>query len=357
MVMRLAALILAVAVAASSPAPAAILFASSEDIGFNASAGAIAVSISPGRFRAGYARGVVAAAANAGATDPPANRLLPVGSITAGNLLWVHAQIYDQLNTTVANQQGIIVRSPDGVSRIIVRQTSTYGLVKISTRNAAGTIVDLATASAPYVLSSLTQLDLKIDYSASGGIQLWLGGTQVINWSGDPRTDAATTLNQVEFAQIMGLTNWSEVIIADQDTRAMGLVYLAAGTGSLNQGWTPNTLGNINESTLNDSTFVSDSTGNVLSQWPNGTSLPGTPQVLAVVQEARMRKGGTGPSAFDWSLRTNGADYLAGTTTALTTSFANFNQIWPTNPGTGTGWLPTDIVTGNAFYYGVKSLP
>ena len=69
-----------------------------------------------------------------------------------------------------------------------------------------------------------------------------------------------------------------------------------------------------------------------------------------------MRKGGTGPSAFDWSIRISGGDYLAGTTTALTTSFLNYTTQWVNNPATATGWIPTDI-TGSTLNIGVKSLP
>jgi hypothetical protein len=340
------------------PAHATILFASGEDSGFTAIGGTIVISGTAGRFRAGYPRVVIATPANAGTTDPPTNRM-QTATFTAGNLVWVHAQLWDVSSTAVANQQGIIVRSPDGVSRILVRQTATAGTLKISTRNAAGTITDLATASTGFATSTVTQIDVKIDYSAAGGVQMWLGSTQVINFAGDPRTDAATTLNQVEIGNLTnGTTNWSEIIVADQDTRAMGLVTLQPSNPGNTQGWTGGTVTAINENPLNDASFLSDGTGNVLSQWTTPAALPGgAGQILAIVQEARLRKGGTGPSAFDWSLRVSGIDYLAGTTTALTTSFLNYaNQQWLTNPGTGTGWALTDI-TGGTLNLGVKSLP
>mgnify|MGYP003693715393 CR=1 FL=1 len=97
------------------------------------------------------------------------------------------------------NVQALIVRSPDAVSRIIVRQTATIGVLKVSQRNAAGTITDLATAGSAVTTGTNHQFDLKIDYSSSGGVDLYLDGVLVINYIGDPRTDAATQLNQVRF--------------------------------------------------------------------------------------------------------------------------------------------------------------
>ena len=81
------------------------------------------------------------------------------------------------------------MRSPDGVSRIVLRQTGTYGQIKVSTRNAAGTITDLATASSNF--SAAARNDQKVNYtcSSSGGIALYIDGTSVISYSGNPCTD------------------------------------------------------------------------------------------------------------------------------------------------------------------------
>jgi hypothetical protein len=338
-----------------------ILFAGGEDISFTFLGTTDFVGFGGGGTagRSTFARGGVRINSSAG--DPPANRA-QTPTFTPVSLLWVHGQAsFGNSASSTANVQSLIVRSPDGVSRIVVRQTATAGLLKVSQRNAAGTITDLATASSSVTTGTNHSFDLKIDYSASGSILLYLDGALVINFSGDPRTDAATQLNQVELGspcpEFTVSGGWSEVIIADEDTRGMALWTLAPQAAGTTQSWTPNTVGNINEVTLNDTTFVSTTANNALSEWTTPTSAPtGTSwAVKAIVQEARVRAAVTGPQHFDWIVRTGGADFLAGVSNAPTTSFGNFrNRIWANNPNTSAPWVIGDIATG--FNLGIESL-
>jgi hypothetical protein len=340
-----------------------ILFASGEDTGFTLIGAAVGATTPAGCSRSGYARSTACGVgANNGTivADPPANRFqTPI--FTAGNLVWVHAQFFNATDvTTTNNQQTLLLRSPDGVSRIVLRQTGTAGTFKVSSRNAAGAFTDLATATGVFTLNTITQLDLKVDYSASGGVQLYLAGTLVINYSGDPRTDAATQLDQVEFsgAGFNGnqRTVWSEMIIADEDTTGMALWTMTPQAAGATQSWTPNTLANINKAVINDSTLITTATANALSEWTAPTAVPaGTWNVKAVVQEARVERGATGPQHFDWQLRVSATDYAAGASNAPVTSFGNFsNYSWPTNPATSAAWITADLTTG--IQYGIKSL-
>jgi hypothetical protein len=187
-----------------------------------------------------------------------------------------------------------------------------------------------------------------------------LGGVQAINFSGDPRTDAATQLNQVELAGVSNTANatascWSEVIIADEDTRGMSLWSLPPAAAGNTQGWTPNTLANINKTTINDATVISTSSNNTLSEWTTATSAPsGAWAVKAIVQEARVSVGGTGPQHFDWVVRTAGTDFTAGASVAPSGTLSNFSNMWATNPNTSSAWAISDIATG--FNLGIKSL-
>jgi hypothetical protein len=208
----------------------------------------------------------------------------------------------------------------------------------------------------------LTQLDVHIDYTVSGGVTVYYNGVSVASFSGDPRTDAATQLDHFAFSSISNdnvtsnITQWSEWIVADADTTAMSLWTLAPQASGNTQSWTPNTVGNINEIQINDTTSVSTTTNNALSQWTTPTTAPsGAWNVLAIVQECRLQRGATGPQHADYSLRTGGADFVAGLSLAPATSFGNFNnQIWATNPNTSAAWAITDIAAG--FNLGVKAL-
>ena len=180
----------------------------------------------------------------------------------------------------------------------------------------------------------------------------------MINYTGASiRTDAATQLTQLDLSQI-GITQfngWSEVIVADTDTRGMALWTLAPVAAGSTQSWTPNTVANINETAINDATLISTATNNAFSEWTTPVTPPsGSWTVNAIVQEARVQRAGTGPQNFDWLVRTGGADYAAGTTQAPTTSFANFQYQWATNPSTLAPWSISNIAAG--FNLGIKSL-
>jgi hypothetical protein len=352
-----------------------ILFAGGEDTGFSPIIGASGgANVDSGAnyagqtARAAFCRCVLAVFNATSITDPPPARWqMPI--FTAGNLVWLHAQLSVGVGgagpsfANTANAQALLFRSPDGVSRIALRATGTAGQLKISTRNATGTFVDLATASANLSTpAASTQLDLRIDYSATGGVQMWYNGAQVVNYVGDPRTDAATQLNQIELAAINNLgsanagTGWSEVIVADQDTRSMALWTLPPSAAGNTQAWTPNTLANINKAAISDTTFISTSVNNALSEWTTPTTPPSGPwNVLAIVQNARVQVSTTGPQHFDWLARTAAIDYVANAPQAPPLAFANFQHMWPLNPNTGLAWQITDI-TAAGFNLGIESL-
>ncbi len=329
-----------------------ILFAGGEDTSFTFFGTVTLDTIS---FRTGYARHSLFM--NGGASDPPANRMV-TPAFSASAVVWVHYQAQPQVGSGTVNSQGLIVRSPDGVGRIYIRQTATTGQLKVDKRDAATTFTNLFTAAgATFTTGSVHALDLKINYVASGEVSLWIDGSQVGTFSGDPRTDAATTLNQVDFSSLQTGNVWhSEIIVGDEDTRGMALWTIAPVAAGNTQSWTPNTVGNINDQTINDATLVSTTNNNDLSQWTTPVSAPsGSWGVKAIVQEARVRVGTTGPQHFDWSLRTASTDYTAGTSNAPSTSFGNFNnQRWATNPNTSGSWSITDIASG--FNLGIKSL-
>jgi hypothetical protein len=363
-------LCLAAALLVLSPVSAGavtIYFAGGEDTSVSFVGTQTAFNSSPLTGRSAFERGYLGAGNNT-VTDPPANRLVSP-TFTPNSSLWVHAQASTQVTTPQTGGQIIILRSPDGVARILLRQTTTFGQFKVSTRNAAGTITDVATASASPVMvfNVTTAIDMQVIYgcTAADKINLYLNGVSVMAFTGSSLcTDAATQLNQVEFANVnnnisanVNGTGWAEIIVADSDTRGMALWPLAPVAAGNTQSWTPNTVGNVNPILINDTNFVSTTTNNALSQWTTPTAAPtGTWNVLAVVQEARVRAPVTGPLHFEWLCRSGGTDNVTGSLTPPTAAFGNFsNQIWANNCKTGSPWAISDIAAG--FNLGIESLP
>jgi hypothetical protein len=329
--------------------------------------------------RSAFVRGTPIAANSSTVADPPANRF-QTPTFTSVSDLWVHAHFNmgSGVTTSAAGEQGLLIRSPDGVSRLILRQTATFGQIKVSSRNSAGTITDLTTASSNFsgYQAATHIMDLHVNYtcSGSGAIALYFDGVQVINFSGNPCTDSATQLNQVEFASLTAGTNsanscgvagganagtcWSELIIADSDTRGMGLWTLAPQAAGNTQSWTPNTVGNVNPALITDTNFVSSTTSGQLSEWTTLTTPPtGSWNLMAVVQEARVQTSTSGPTTFEWLVRTkDGTNHVTGSVTPTVGTWANFNnQIWATNPFTSAAWTISDIATG--FNLGIESTP
>jgi hypothetical protein len=364
-------LVVLVGAALLAPQPASatnILFAGGEDISFTP-IGTTQYSLSCAGLacRSTFARYAIGGVNSTTVADPPANRM-QTPTFTAGSNIWVHGQFFNAVNTTTLNEQGVILRSPDGVSRIIVRQTGTAGQLKVSTRKSDGTITDLATATGTYS-TGITAFDLYVNFTCSGagGVQLYLANVQVINYSGSPcTTDPATQLNQADFASLNNTATlctinngfcWSEIIIADADTRGMALWTLAPAAAGNTQSWTPNTVGNVNPFIFNDLTSVATGSNNALSQWTTPVAAPsGAWNVLAVSQEARLAVGLTGPQHFEWLLRTkDGTNNVTGSMAPLLVNFSNFtNQIWAVNPTTSAAWSISDIAAG--FNLGVESL-
>ena len=372
----LAAALLALPLAAAVQRPAlaqtTVLFAGGEDTDFTFLGGStFNTETMNNGYRSSFARELILVIGNTSAADPPVYRVQTPIFTSAANL-WVHAQAFlGGSSASAANIQGILLRSPDGVSRIVVRQTATLGQLKVSTRNAAGTITDLGTATTNIAVSTSTALDLYVNYTCSGagGVQLYVGGTLAVNYSGNPCTDAATQLNQAEFASLTSgsgsnsclvsysSTCWSEIIIASGDTRGTALWTLTPKAAGNTQAWT-GAAANIDKATISDATYNYTGSTSQLSEWTTSdiAAPAGQWNVLAVAQSARALVGTSGPQHFEWAVRTGGSDYTTGSV-APSTSFGNFpNQLWAANPATSANWQFSDL-TAAGFNLGIESTP
>jgi hypothetical protein len=142
------------------------------------------------------------------------------------------------------------------------------------------------------------------------------------------------------------------VIIQDTSTLGMAVLTLPPLATGNTQAWT-GSVSNINEISINDSNYIYDANANDISEWTVSTSsMPaGTWNISAVVTEARVNVGSSGPQHFEWVVRTSdGSDHVAGSV-APTTSFSNYQYVWPTNPHTSAAWNAGELINS-----GVESL-
>ncbi len=309
-------------------------------------------------FRSGYARGTLVVNAATVASDPPGSRFRTSDFTSASSEFWVSWRMYRNNATATANAQWVRILDSSGVCRLIIRATSTPEL-KISTRNAAATITDLATSSGwANPIGSIVKYDLYVKYAndGTGVVTLYEDGEQVLTYSGANTTDGATALASVEFAGFLATAtyNYSEVIVSTTDTRSMGLVLLNSTTAGAAQDW-DGTATNVNQNSLvNEAQYIYTATANEFQQYKPASLPAGNFNVEAVGMSARALRGASGPQKFDFATRIGSTNYVSSDVT-LTTAFVNYVNIQSTNPGTTTGWVKGDLVDTN-FQYGVKSI-
>jgi hypothetical protein len=336
-----------------------ILFVGGEDTSF-ASISGFGVFTTNTSFRTAFARYSFNSGGN-GSTATPPTVALDTGNFTPVSTLWVHGQLNITSNSFSNGSILFYIEDPTGVGRLLVMGTGTAGQVKLATRNAAGTITVIATSAAGAIPSNTAPaaFDLFINYTTTGQITLFSGGATIVDTGPGVNitTDSATTLSRVLYSSILTSgfqTNaWSECIVQDTTTLGLALQTLPPVAAGNTQSWTPNTVGNINPTSINDSNFVATTADNALSEWTVGTTLPvGSWAIEAVVQNARVSIGTTGPQHFEWLVRTSdGTDHTTGSVAPLVGSFSNFSNIWPTNPHTGAAWNPGELINA-----GIESL-
>lgn len=359
-------------------ASAAILWAGGEDTSINAIGTVTTITAGSTGWFTAFSRGALSVANGTSTSDPPPNRI-QTPTFTASSSIWIHAVFFStNAPGTTLNEQGLLIRSPDGVGRVYLRQTGTSGQLKLSIANAARSFTDLVTLSTTLAANTLYTLDMQVPYTCGGGdvTNIYLNASLAGTYTGSLCTDSATTLNQVEFMQLnnngsvgvcQGTANnpdcWSQMIVATEDTRSMNLATLTLQGSGATQAWTPNTLANVNKATISDTSFVSTSLNNQVSEWTAPTSAPtGTWGVKALMLNARLLVSTTGPQNGEFIVHVSGSDYTSlgaeCPAPTLTNGFANYQCLMSVSPATSTTWGISEIYNsgGNQLSYGVESL-
>lgn len=339
--------------AIAAPAQATILFAGGEDIDV-AVFGTVTVDTTASHFRSGYARAALSISGVAG--DPNFNRAqLPV--FASQSTVWLHAETFTT-NGTVNGDQLAAAYGSDGVRRLIIRGTGGANQVKISTRNTAGTITDLVTCTAGVypLTNSLAKVDWFINYAVMGSTILYVNGVNVCSFTGDVTTNGVTALNQFELGGLSGtVMEWSEFIIATTDTRDMNLLTCAPQANGNTMAWT-GSFSNVNPTTINDTSSISTSSNAQIAEFTCPSPPAGAFTVPAVSQSVRMTVGASGPQHFRYIARpsSGSTNYDNGSDVAGSGTYANYYNIWATNPAGGS-WGTGDLGAGVNF--GLESEP
>ena len=345
----------ALLVASAHGASATILAIGGEDIN-TVRQGTVSIITTAGRFNSTYARNALALVNNPATGVPQGNRL-DVNFSAASSDFWGSIQYYSVTSGGTTLNSNWIAFTDGGITRLMLRGSGVAQQIKISTRNAAGTVVDLATATGSLCsANNRCKLDIHVVYAVAGSVDVYNNGVLIATYTGDTTTDGATTLGQMQVANHTSNNevDASEIIVADIDTRTLQLqscVPQAAGTP---QDWSGGLVGNINEITISDATFNSTTTASQVSNWTSCTLPAGVQAVVNVHTCARMsRGGGGGPQNFRHEVRVSGVNHDSGADIMPATSFGNDCHNWGGNAPGGGAWTPATFPEN----MGVQSRP
>jgi hypothetical protein len=159
----------------------------------------------------------------------------PELAFSSGNFWHMSVHTVDTVPgvTTTNNQRLIAWLDSSFVERLGIYGTGTNSTYKVVKTNAVGTTTQIGSNFLMPVGSSLDKIDVHAVISASGSVDVYLNGVAVFN-SGtvDTTTDGVTSLANVRHGQAQnqaanGVSDWSEIVVSDTDTRSWILQTLA----------------------------------------------------------------------------------------------------------------------------------
>jgi hypothetical protein len=127
--------------------------------------------------------------------------------------------------------------------------------------------------------------------------------------------------------------------VSDSDTRSLGLqTFQPVANGNTHSFDTGSpAASNVNEVTLDDTTYDGSSTAGQIDQYTI-PSLASGYGVVAFGVSARAAKGASGPTKIDLGVRVGGSDYWSSDQ-SLGVSLLNYQIWWSTNPNTTVPWV------------------
>lgn len=334
----------------------AILFVGAEDCDTDGLYNTTIETVELNGRRAGYGRVSFLISGGGSDADPNTRRVAFKKWQSAASEFWLSFYIYSSA-TGEPNVQWVNFYDPSGVRRLMIRSAGSNQL-KLSKRTAAGTITDIGTFTATGMnFGTNTRVDIQVNYSSSGFVSIYHNGVLKSTVSGNLVTDSATQLQQVDVCNAgLGFFEkawFSECIVADADTRPLSLVTLTSSTAGAAQQWI-STASNVNQTTVNDATFIYATANDLVQQYKVGSLPSGSFDVVAVVQSARAIIGGSGPQHLAFLTRIGSTDYASSDYSPPSGAFGNLQHYQAVNPATAAAWTTADLAATN-FQYGVKS--
>ena len=206
----------------------------------------------------------------------------------------------------------------------------------------AGVLTVLATGPTGYYTNAPTlhKVDIQVgNYGASGTVNVWVDGFQLISYSGAIAATGVTNLDQVWLWGATASVNASEFVVADQDTRAIqGVLTMAPVAAGTTNTWSNSGFAVVSPIGYDDSNAAYTNTAAQDAQY-NLTDQPAIiTQVVAVRVVARaMHTAGSTATGVALGFNSGGSVAVAATH-ALGTGFGTVSDLFAQNPVTSAPW-------------------
>lgn len=261
---------------------------------------------------------------------------------------------------TIASGRAILIVLGDSrATTHLTLQLNASGQLELRRGNTAGTVVATGTTVLP--AAAWTYIEMRATVADSGGIcQVRINGatTNEIDFTGDTKNaGTSTNIDGITAGDGSGQFSLTDWYICD----ALGSAPTNSWLGdTVVRSLAPSGNGDLSQLTGSDGNSVSNyqqvdelppSSGDYNGSATSGNEdtyavadLPSTSATIYGVQlAAQMAKSDAGAATAKPILRLSGTDYNIGGPRTLSTSYAEYLDLYPTSPATSTSWTATEV--------------
>ncbi len=267
---------------------------------------------------------------------------------------WLHFSLYhdDTVHNEADNQIFRLIDS--NTAQVVLQLDGDNGIWNLEYWDGS-VFVELAAVTLNEDVLTKYDIEWNID-NASGVFRLYQDGVLLSEFTGDTLHTGFTTINRVELNSGTSFASFhayfSEVIVADEDTRGWRLVTIAPTADGNDTAWT-GTFADIDEIDINDGDLINSPTADQIENFVYGdipAAFDGF-EPAAVVVSARGQNGGAGPSNVQANVRSGGTNYFSADLAGISGSFGPLQAVFATDPDDG-DWTSTAV---NSAQFGVRS--
>ena len=322
----------------------AFLFMGGEEIDFDRFINGTYMSLNTGLFRTAFARTAVSVPSSANDSVSYA-----AGSFTGPSSdFWFSSRVWfivDEMPTTYRTMLAFF----DGTTKRVALQFAQSRKAQFVVYDNSGGATVLLESANPVLstTSGLLKIDLQVTYSNPGRIRLFVNGVPALDYTGNTLVGGSTTLNKFNLYAVNergGLgTNYSEVMIADRDTRTLSLKTHTPVATAPGHNWI-GSVSDVSEVTLDESTMLTTDALDATAKFTIDSLPTGNFAVRGVKVSTWAARGGTGPANIAVGVNVGGTDNY-GPDRPLDTGYGPINRIMDQNPVANRGWSPQDIAS------------